>query len=198
MAVVMFTWRGLWEKRGWMNITYVKYLATWLAPCRCSEMLGFPPAPFLFLSLWLLHLLFCLTLTNYKPALHRQVNHLETKCSPCHSTCWASVKGYFLHLDWSWSSEDSQSILTAPGSPWGCCGFLGFNLHVHGSFWGKIWRGAWGNEDHWENKTIVTEHIKMFFKKGTLCITTLQKTFSWSLYFSYLSISWAFEKLSKK
>lgn len=82
MALVMFTWRGLWEKRGWMNITYVKYLATWLAPCRCSEMLGFPPAPFLFLSLWLLHLLFCLTLTNYEPALHRQVNHPETKCSP--------------------------------------------------------------------------------------------------------------------
>lgn len=121
VAVVMSTWKGSWEKRGSMNITYVNYLATWLAFYRCSEMLVFIP-PSHFLGLWLLHLSFCLTLINYKPVLRRQINHPERKCSHWLSFRMVGLSGRALTGFWPWRSGgfpvNAVSSRPSPGLFW--------------------------------------------------------------------------------
>lgn len=137
------------------------YLATWLSHNKCSEMLFFFPLLSFQICLYSLYR-FCLSFICYKPALCRQLNHPEAKRRLWMSFCIAGIRGRALaglrpalgRGGFPGSSVSSRLSL-------GCYGFLGFSLNFHGSCRGKLWGEAWGNEHHWENKTVVTEYIKM-------------------------------------
>lgn len=82
-------------------------------------------------------------------AVHRQINHPETKCN--HRMSWyiSGTRGRALPalrrvLElWGVASQ-----LLVPGFPWGSCGLLGFNSDFRGRLWGTVWDGTYGNMDH--------------------------------------------------
>lgn len=167
-------------------------LATWLARNKCSGMLFPPPPPSLPLLSFQVCLYslyrFCLSFIYCKPALCRQVNHPETPRSH-----WMSV-----HItgisEWKGPSGTETSLGALRGPRWLC------QLQaLPGLFWVSWFQSkfpwqllgpalGWGlgKWRHWENKTIVTESVKML--KRHRLYHYLQKTSSWSLYFSDLSI----------
>lgn len=154
-----------------------------MAHYSCSEILGFPPFS-LFKSM-ITPLPFCLTWINYKLALYGQINPPEARRSPRMSFRIVGVRRRARpRLRQSRSSGGPRSAPQLQALPAAGMGFWvsgPISTAASGARSGVGSGEVWGPP--WENKTTVTECIKMLKRH-----TTLQKVSLWSLYFSSLSI----------